>query len=709
MNDLDRLFSPKSIAVVGVSTKPDKLGHIVLRNLRDGGYPGKLYAVNPKGGRILDTPTYTEIGGIPEPVDLAVLAVPAAAVPDVAEQCGRHGVKTVVVIAAGFREVGGEGAVRESELLKTVRRYGMRLLGPNCLGLIDTHAKVNASFAGAMPPAGGVALLSQSGAMGTAILDWAAGSGTGFSKFVSLGNEADLTEAAFLPALEADQRTDVVLAYLEEIVDGAAFVEAAGRLGRVKPLILLKPGRTEAGAQAAVSHTGALTGSADAADAALRRAGVVNARTIQELFDYAQTFARLPKLPGGTARGSAAVRVAIVTNAGGPGVVAADAIGDAAGLELARLADRTRTTLRKVLPSEAQVGNPVDVIGDARANRYQVALSAVLADRGVDAVIVLLTPQAMTEVVPTAEVIARAARGAGGSAGKPVIPVFIGGRAVAPGLARTVSRGLPTFSTPDRAIAALDTVAGYMAYRKQAPRRRQRAGNPPGRTAALLKQALADGRSELGGLDAAAVVKPYGIDTPLTIQAAAADDAVAAAAKVGYPVALKIDSPDISHKTDVGGVQLDLAGPEAVERAFAEIMKSVGRKAKGAQVHGVTVSPMLPAEGIDLLIGAKRDPSFGPVLTVGQGGIFVEGIGDVAHELAPLAAADAAELLARTRIGKLLEGARGSSFDQRAAVRAVLAVSQLMLDNPQIAELEFNPFRTFPKGGWALDVRLVLG
>jgi acetyltransferase len=310
----------------------------------------------------------------------------------------------------------------------------------------------------------------------------------------------------------------------------------------------------------------------------------------------------------------------------------------------------------------------------------------------------------MTEVSQTAEVIVRAAR----NAGKPVIPVFIGGQAVAPGIARTTSRGLPTFATPDRAIDSLDAVSGYAAYRRQAVRRRQRPGKPPRQVVTQLKQAAADGRTELGGLDAAAVVKPYGIDTPLTIRAADTDDAVAAAKKVGYPVALKIDSPDILHKTDVGGVQLDLANPEAVAKAFEEIMKSVKKRAKGAEIRGVTVSPMLPAEGIDLLIGAKRDPSFGPVLAVGQGGIFVEGIGDVAYGLAPLSPADAEELLMSTRIGTLLEGARGTLFDKKSAVKAVLAVSQLMLDNPQISELELNPYRAFPKGGWALDIRLLL-
>lgn len=695
-SELGALFAPKCVAVVGASTNPAKLGHIVLRNLRDGGLRGSLYAINPKGKRILDVPTYSEIGGVPEPVDLAVLTVPAEVVPQVAEQCGQAGVKALIVIAAGFQELGGEGAVREDALDRVVKRYGLRLLGPNCLGLIDTHAGINASFAGVMPPKGSVAVLSQSGAMGTAILDWAASNEVGFSKFISLGNKADLNENDFLPVLENDPKTDVVLAYLEDIADGRAFVEAAATLTRVKPMVLLKPGRTDAGAEAARSHTGALTGSAEAADSAFRRAGITVAKTIQELFDDASAFSRWP-VPSGPG-------TAIVTNAGGPGVVAADEVAAAPGLAMAELSKKSEDMLRKVLPGEAQVGNPVDVVGDAGANRYQVALSSVLAERAVDSAVVILTPQAMTEVKTTADVIAKAVQ----ASKKPVAPVFIGGAAVAPGELRLAEQGLPTFDSPDRAVRALAALTRYGQYRSARIRKRPEAGRAKATLTKLIAEARQAGRTELGGLAAADAVAAYGIKAPPTIAAADPDEAVVAARKIGYPVALKVDSPDISHKTDVGGVALDLPDDGAVRKAFTDILKSAGRHAKGATLGGVTVSPMQPTGGLDLIVGAKRDPNFGPVLTVGFGGIFVEAVRDVHHELAPVSAADVDDLLERSGIDRTLSGMRGLTFDRSAVAKAVMAVSQLMLDCSEVTELDLNPLRVFDKGAFSLDTRIEL-
>ncbi|MSU76339.1 CoA-binding protein [Patescibacteria group bacterium] len=694
--DLSRLWSPKCVAVVGASTNPAKLGHIVLKNLREGGLKGSLYAINPKGRRILDVPTYSEIAGVPEPVDVAVLTVPAEVVPEVAGQCGQAGVKVLIVIAAGFQELGGAGLEREAELSDIAQQYGMRVLGPNCLGLIDTHTGVNASFVSAMPPKGSVAVLSQSGAMGTAILDWASSTGLGFSKFISLGNKADLTENDFLPALENDAKTSVVLAYLEDISDGEAFVVAASKLTRVKPMILLKPGRTEAGATAAHSHTGALTGSSDAADAAFRRAGIMVARSVQELFDFTSAFARTP-LPKGD-------NIAIVTNAGGPGVVTADDVSEAEGLEVAELSDKTESMLRKVLPAAAQVGNPVDVVGDAGANRYQVALSAVLADRAVDASVVILTPQAMTEVETTADVIAKAAS----ASGKPVLPCFIGGNTVMPGRARLAEHGLPSFDSPSRAVVALSAMAQYAHYLSAPVRKRNGAATPKAILVKLIAEARDTEHTELGGMAAAEAVAAYGIKAPPTIAVADVDDAAAAAQKIGYPVALKIDSPDISHKTDIGGVMLDLPNDEAVKKAFAEIMKAAKKHTKDADIHGVTVSPMQPTGGLDLIVGAKRDPNFGPVLVVGYGGIFVEAVRDVAYELAPVTKDDVTELLTRTGIGETLAGTRGMKFDQSAAVKAIMAVSQLMLDCPDVVELDLNPLRVFDKGAFSLDTRIEL-
>lgn len=693
---IEALFAPKCVAVVGASTNPSKLGHIVLKNLRGGGLRGSLYAINPKGKRILDVPTYSEIGGVPESVDLAVLAVPAAVVPEVAEQCGQAGVKALVVLAAGFQEIGGAGAERETALDTIITRYRMRLLGPNCLGLIDTHSGLNASFAGAMPPTGGVAVLSQSGAMGTAILDWAASHGVGFSKFISLGNKADLNENDFLPILRDDPETDVVVAYLEDVADGQAFVEAASQLTRVKPMVLLKPGRTEAGAEAARSHTGALTGSADAADAAFRRAGITVAHSVQELFDCTNAFARLPVPKGG--------HTAIITNAGGLGVVAADEVAAADGLAVAELSKKSEAMLRKVLPGEAQVGNPVDVVGDAGPNRYQVALGAVLSERTVDAAVVILTPQAMTDVETTADVIAKAAQ----SSQRPVAPVFIGGATVVPGMDRLATQGLPSFTSPDRAVAALAALARYGQYRQTPLRKRPGPHKPKAALSKLIAEARTAGRSELGGMAAADAVASYGIKAPPTIPATDSDEAAAAAEKIGYPVALKVDSPDISHKTDVGGVILDLPDKASVIRAFTAITKAASRHAKGAEVRGVTVSPMQPSSGLDLIVGAKRDPNFGPVLTVGYGGIFVEAMRDVYHELAPLSRADIDEVLARSGIDRTLSGLRGLTFDRAAVVTAIEAVSQLMLDCPDVDEIDLNPLRVFDKGAYSLDTRIAL-
>lgn len=692
---LNALLKPRSIAVVGASAKPGKVGYSVLRNLIRGGYRGTLYAVNPKGKRILDIPTYTSVASLPEPVEVAVLAVPAPLVPGLAEECGQAGTKALVVLAAGFQEVGETGASYEAALTAAVHRYGMRLLGPNCLGIIDTATRLNLSFAGAMPPAGQVGVLSQSGAMGTAILDWAVSAGVGISTFISLGNKADLTEDDFLGALERSPQTKVVIGYLESISDGPAFIERTAALTRHKPCILIKPGSSAAGAKAAGSHTGALTGSADAVDAALRRAGVVRADTIQELFDYTLTFATTP-LPKGA-------RVAIITNAGGPGVVTTDAVAGA-GLQMAELADGTRRTLGKVLPPEASLANPIDLIGDARANRYQMALSAVLRDRGVDSVVMVLTPQAMTEIEQTANVIIQAVK----ASNKPILPVFIGGAAVAPGLAQLANHGVAAFSSPDRAVAALAVLTDYAEYRQRPARKPEKPSRPKRPTAKLIEQALDDERKELGGLEAAALIKPYGLDIPKTVTAVSADEAVQATAKLSQPVVMKIDSPDISHKTDVGGVAFGLTDEASVREAYARMMQTVGKRAKGADLRGVTLSPELP-DGLDFIVGMKRDPTFGPVMIFGHGGIYVEVFKDVAFGVAPLSTDDAREMIAHTKTAALLKGARGApKYDESAVCTALLAVSKLAVDFPQIAEIDLNPLRVFQKGAKVLDARVML-
>lgn len=703
MNSLDTFFKPRSLAVIGASSTPGKLGHVVLKNIIDGGYAGALYAVNPKGGRILDTPTYTDLSGLPEPVELAVLAVPGSAVPEVAEACGQAGVKGLIVIAAGFREVGPDGAALEERLAATVKKYGLRLLGPNCLGLIDPVNQLNASFASGMPPVGSVAVLSQSGAMCTAILDWAAAhrAEIGFSAFVSLGNKADVTESDLLEAWAEDPHTEVVLGYLEGISDGQRFLRAASALTRQKPFVLIKSGVSEAGADAVGSHTGTLTGSDDVLNAALEKAGVVRAHTIEELLDYTTIFADT-KLPAGG-------RVAIVTNAGGPAVLTTDEVV-ATGLQMAELSDKTQDLLRKALPTEANVHNPIDCIGDAKANRYQLALSTVLNDRHVDSVILLLTPQAMTEINETAEVLVQAARGTD----KPIVAAFIGGAAVASGLARLHDSKLAAFMTPERAVKALATLTEYAAYRRApaAPIRTAAesaaSAKPKPASQTVIEHAVAMGQVALWGSEAADFLAPYGIQSPKVAQAQTVDEAIAVARKIGYPVVLKIDSADILHKSDAGGVIADLANPEAVSTGYQSMLAHIERKFPTARLSGVTINQQI-SEGHEVLVGAKRDVTFGPVVVFGYGGIYVEIFKDVSFGLAPLSEADAAAMVERTKSVALLKGARGSQqADIKALAKVLVAISKVMVDFPQIQELDVNPLRVFKKGAVSLDARILL-
>lgn len=695
MENMDKLFTPQTIAVIGASANPAKLGHTVLKNILDGKFSGTVYAVNPKGTNILGVPTYTSVTAIPEHVDLAVVAVPGPVVPAVAEECGQAGVSAVIVIAAGFTEIGEAGARLEAELKKTVAKHGLRLLGPNCLGIIDPPGRLNASFASAMPEAGAVAVLGQSGAMGTAILDWAKGASLGFSAFVSLGNKADITESDLLERWVADRRTNVVLAYLESITDGRRFVRTATELTRQKPLVLLKAGVSDAGAAAAGSHTGSLTGSDEVLGAALQRAGVTRADSIEELFDVGEAFACCP-LPKGR-------RVAIVTNAGGPAVVTADAV-TAAGLEMATLSKRTRELLGKALPAEANTANPIDCVGDARASRYQVALSAALRDKQVDAVLVLLTPQAMTEVVPTAEVTIRAAR----ATDKPVLASFIGGEAVVPGLAKLRQAGLAAYPSPERAVGALAKMAEYADYRRRPAPRPPKRQKPKPHSIKILRQTLADGQPALWGLDAAEFVGPYGIPGPAMVEAASADEAVKLADVVTYPVVMKIDSPDILHKSDVGGVILHLETPEQVRQSFDNVTKHIKKTLPDARLRGVTLNHEVP-DGQDWLVGAKRDQDFGPVVVAGYGGVYVEVFRDVSFALAPVTNDEALEMISRTRSAGLLNGVRGQpAVDTKGLVKAIVAISHLINEIPDIDSIDLNPLRLFPSGVMSLDTRIIL-
>lgn len=699
--DTDALLKPRSVAVIGASRDASKVGHLVLKNLIAGGFPGARYAVNPKPGVILDTPAHASIGEVPGPVDLAVVAVPSGAVVQVARECGAAGVRVLAVLSAGFAETGPSGAAEERSLVAVCREHGMRLLGPNCLGVINPAVKLNASFAapirpmpGALPSAGSVAVLAQSGALGTAILDWSQSAGVEVGPFVSLGNKADLNEADFLPGLADDPHVRAVLGYLEAISDGDRFVETTAVLTRRKPFVLVAPGMSDAGRAAAGSHTGALSGTREALAAATERSGVLLLDALGPAFDAIRTLAlcRPPK------RG----RVAVVTNAGGPGVITSDLL-DAAGLEMAVLSDGTRRTLAKTLPPAAATGNPIDLIGDARANRYHVALSTVLKDRGVDAVVVLLTPQAMTEVDGTALAIARTVR----ASDKPVVSSFIGGPTVASGKRLLAEHRLPVYDTPDQAAIALAMLVRAGAVAARPVRKPPKPGRPDRTAVRLLTEARVARLEGFGGREAAALLETYGVESAEIRPAGSAEAAVAAAKAVGFPVVMKLDSPAPLHKTDLGGVKLGLTDTAAVGQAYTALMKSAKRLPAEAGIRGVAISPEL-SEALDVIVGGRRDPVFGPVVTFGLGGIHVEVLRAVDHALAPLTEEEADALIDRTAVGGIL--ARGRTGYHRKGIRqAIQAVSRLLTELPTVTEIDLNPVRVYAKRAVTLDIRVMFG
>ena len=691
-------FRPSSVAVIGASRDPEKLGYAVLANLKNGGFPGALYPVNPKAGEILGLKAYPTVLDIPGPVDLAVIVIPYPLVPEALRQCGEKGVPAAVVISAGFREAGREGLERELELVQIARQYHIRLIGPNCLGVIDTHTPLNATFAAGMPPGGPIAFMSQSGALGTAVLDMAMAGRIGFSRFVSLGNKADVNEVDLLEAWEDDPGSKVILAYIEGLPDGQKFMEVARRVTRKKPVVAVKSGVTRSGARAVSSHTGSLAGSEAAYHAAFRQAGVIRAESMEHLFDLALAFAYQP-LPRGD-------RIAIVTNAGGPGILATDAL-EHAGLQLARLRPETVQALMADLPSAASAANPVDVLGDALADRYEHALRLVLADPGVDGVLVIVTPQAMTQIEETAHVVGRVAR----ETDKPILGCFMGESRIAAGIAILQQYGIPNYPFPERAAAAL---AAMVRYRQERERPSYAPTHFEADTAAVRKvldEARSQGRVSIGDAEARAILEAYGFPLPPSHLAATPEEAIAAAEEMGYPVVLKVASPDILHKTDVGGVRLNLRSPADVRDAFDLIVYRASRYVPGARIWGCLVQKMVPP-GREVLIGMSRDPQFGPLVAFGLGGIYVEALKDVVFRVAPFGPEEAAEMIREIRSYPLLEGVRGEPpADHAALVDALCRVSQLVTDFPEIVELDINPLVVYEegRGAVALDMRLVLG
>ncbi len=694
---LEAIFAPQSVAVVGASPDPTKLGHRVLRNVADNGYPGRIIPIHPTAAQILNFPTYPSIDAVPGPVDLAVIVVPAQAVLPVVEACGQHGVRGLVVITAGFKEVGGAGKELERALLARVRHYGMRMVGPNCLGLIDTTSQLNASFAALMPNAGQIAFMSQSGALCTAILDWSKSEGIGFSRFVSLGNKADVNEVSLLQAWGSDPTNRVILAYLEGISDGAAFIQTARQVTRQTPVIAIKSGTTQAGTRAISSHTGSLAGSEHAYEAAFSQSGILRARSMEELFDFALAFAYQPLIAGR--------RLAIVTNAGGPGIIATDA-AERSGLALAQFTPATIELLQRDLPAAASVFNPIDVIGDARADRYRVALAAALADPHVDAALVLFTPQAGSEPEETARVVAELAA----NQPKPVLTSYMGAASLGPALKLLNQQRIPNYAFPERAISALHAMARQREWSERPAGEYVSFDADQARVRAVFARVRAAGRVELGEIEAREVIEAYGMRLPQSQLARSPDEAAAIASAIGFPVVMKIASPSILHKSDIGGVRVGVPDASAARDIYELIEYRARKYNPDATIWGVLVQEQV-RKGREVLVGVNRDPQFGPLVVFGLGGIYVEVLKDVAFRLAPITREEAREQIHAIRAFPLLKGVRGEPpADLAAAEEIVLRVSQLVTDFPEIVEMDINPLVLHNQGEGAivLDARIIL-
>jgi len=693
---LEPLLCPETVAVIGASRSPGKVGHELVANLVASGFKGAIVPVNPSATDILGLTCYPDLPAYGKNIDLAVIAIPAPLVRSAVEASVRAGAKAIIVITAGFKEVGREGAEMERELAAICSAAGARLLGPNCLGVINTHHNMNASFSKRMPMQGGISFVSQSGALLAAILDWAAQRHLGMSKLISMGNKADLSETDFLTALGDDPQTRVIVGYLESIVAGDDFIKAAEDAASKKPVVVFKSGVTQAGVKAASSHTGSLAGADKAYGAAFARSGIIRAETFEALFDYATAFAMQP-LPKGR-------RVAIITNAGGPGIMAADAV-ELSGMKVGALEGGAATALRAKLPAAASVGNPIDVLGDADPQRYVMAVTAAQDDDSVDAIIVILTPQAMTRPAETALAIAANSRGE-----KPILACFMGGQDVMPGREELVAHNLPDYTSPERAVAALKAMCTYAEWLRRPPRVITRFPANRRRVERIIHRHMRMKQFQVGEAAAKQIIKAYDFNIAAGQTVTTADEAVELADRIGYPVAMKIVSPDIIHKSDLGGVRLDLLSPTDVRDAFDLMMLRIRQRAPKALLEGVYVERMCKS-GREVILGMTRDPQFGPLLMFGLGGIFVEVMKDVTFHIAPITEKEAALMLESTRSFALLKGVRGqASVDLAAIATGLQRISQLATDFPQIVEMDINPFIVGEVGSdsVAADARITL-
>ena len=698
---LNKIFEPQSVAVVGASDHEGSVGAQVLRNIRENGFTGEIYPVNRERTEVQGLPCYHAISDIDHPVDLVVIAIPAAGIPNVMRECGEHGVQAVVVLSAGFAEVGKRGQTLQHEIVDIARTYEIPLVGPNCLGLIRPKVGLNATFAKSGVKTGHVALVAQSGAFCTALLDWADARGFGFSAVASLGATADIGFGDVLDYLAVDPETKSILLYVEGITDARSFMSGLRVAARLKPVIVVKSGRSESGTRAAVSHTGAMVGGDDVFDAAVQRAGAVRVTTVAQLFAAAHTLASGTHVEGS--------RLAIVTNGGGPGVMAADRACDL-GVPLAELSNTTIDKLSEVLPAHWSHSDPVDILGDADSSRYQAATEIVLDDDNVDGLLVLLTPQAMTDPTACAEGVIAAAEGAS----KPILACWMGESLIAEGRKRLTAAGIPQFTSPEGGVDAFGYLACYRRNQKallQVPAPLSKHTEPDVDGARLIiEHAMGERRYTLSSAEAKAVLKAFHIPTSPSINVNSAADALIAAEGVGLPVAMKINSPDITHKSDVGGVRLNIREPRSVRTAFREMMDNVAAHIPDARVSGVTIEPMVERpHAREIMIGIAHDPVFGPVISFGAGGTAVEIFADSQVALPPLNEYLSRELINGTRAARFLEKFRNLPEADIAKLTDVLQrVSEIACELPEVCELDINPILVDEEGVIAVDARITV-
>ncbi len=688
------LLSPASVAVIGASSQEGKVGHDILKNLLTQGFKGKVYPVNVKGGEILGQKVFTSVSDIQETIDLAVIVIPAVAVPAALTECGKKGITSVVVISAGFSEVHtDDGKKLEEELVAIAAEYKMHLVGPNCLGIVRPAIGMNASFAKDLPPAGNVALISQSGATAVALMDRAPQEGIGFSLMASIGNKAVMDECEWLELCEKDEGTEVIVFYLESIKDGRTFRDIAARVARTKPIVLLKAGVSNHGKQAAASHTGALAGSDSAIDALCAETGIHRAHTSEELFDLLAVLSTQPILPTN--------KIAIITNAGGPGILATDA-AEIARLHLPALSEKTAAELIPKLPTSASIHNPIDVIGDAGADRYEATLTACKNDANIDGLVIILTPQVMTPCLEIAKTIVEVMKTA------PLMPVcacFMGGSSVTEAIAYLRSQKIPVFPTPERAVAAMTALqlpvisyqlSGREIIKKEIPKPVNRlliTDNSPGLLDEKTTQDL---------------FAHYGLPLPKQALAKTAEEAVALAEKIGYPVIAKISSPHILHKTDIGGVRANLRSKEEVLTSFRDILANVKKNSPASSIDGILIQQFLPV-GDEFIVGATRDAAFGPLIMTGLGGIYTELFRDTSFRIAPVNTQTAYTMLTELKAWKLLLGMRGKPMrDIDALAILIERVSVMMTECPQIKELDLNPVLVFEDSVIVADAKVVI-